>query len=282
MSTRDKDTAVALLVLLALLLGCKSSGDSNSGATNAPANANASAAKSTASPAKVSDDGFIPSGTGTEKETPAAGTGNVQGRAFYNEQPAANVEVKLCQTFSRFLSGCGGKTYTTRTDAAGEYLIKDVEPGVYEGLTVRVFNTPYYVFATSGIVQAAKYRVEADKTYFAPDTNLFKQDLKLQSPKASAKVAATGTEVKWDAYPDAAYYKMSVYADTGSGAKPEYDFIGRRVDGTSFTLDKPLTPGTYTVRIEAYNGNDIKLAQSSGDIKFTVAGDAAKTGDAAK
>ena len=286
MSAKDKDKVIALVVLLALALGCKSSGGSNSAGTNAPAAnapaANAAAANTAAAPAKATDDGFIPSGTGTEKEKPSAGKANVQGRAFYNEQPAAGVEVKLCEKFSRFLSGCGGQTYTTKTDANGEYLIKDVPPGVYEGLTVRVFNTPYYVFATSGFVNAAKYKIEADQTYFAPDSNLFKQDLKLQSPKANAKVAATGTEVRWDAYPDAAYYKMSVYADTGSGAQPNYDFIGRRVDGTSFTLDKPLTPGTYTVRIEAYNGNDIKLAQSSGDIKFTVAGDAAQTGGAAK
>ena len=282
MTSRVKATA-ALLLLTLFAASCTSTGGSNSGAANATADANASAAKAAATPARPTEDGFIPSGTGTEKEKPTPGKANVQGRAFFNERPAANVEVKLCQTFSRFLSGCGGQTYTTRTDASGEYLIKDVEPGVYEGLTVRVFNTPYYVFATSGFVSAAKYRVEADKTYFAPDTNLFKQDLKLQSPKANAKVSATGTEVKWDAYPDAAYYKMSVYADTGSGAKPEYDFIGRRVDGTSFTLDKPLTPGTYTVRVEAYNGNDIKLAQSSGDIKFTVAGDsAAGAGGAAK
>lgn len=281
MSAKAKDKAIALLVLAGLLTGCKSSGGSNSAGANAPA-ANSSAAKSSAPPAKATADGFIPSGTGTEKEKPSAGKANVQGRAFYNEQPAADVEVKLCQTFSRFLSGCGGETYTTKTDAAGEYLIKDVPPGVYEGLTVRVFNTPYFVFATSGVVQAAKYKIDADQTYFAPDTHLFKQDLKLQSPKANAKVAPAGTEVKWDAYPDAAYYKMSVYADSGSGAKPEYDFIGRRVDGNSFTLDKPLTPGTYTVRVEAYNGNDIKLAQSSGDIKFTVAGDAAQAGGDAK
>ena len=272
-----KDKLLALLVVLALFLGCKSSGGSNnSGASNAPANSNATAAKAGAPTEKASDDGFIPSGTGTEKEKPTAGTGNVQGRAFYNEQPAANVEVKLCEKFSRFMSGCGGKTYTTKTDASGEYLIKDADPGVYEGLTVRVFNTPYYVFATSGFVNAAKYQIEADKTYFAPDTNLFKQDLKLQSPKANAKVAATGTEVKWDAYPDAAYYKMSIYADTKSGAQPEYDFIGRRVEGQSFALDKPLTPGSYTCKLEAYNGNDIKLAENSGDIKFTVTGDAPK------
>jgi hypothetical protein len=88
--------------------------------------------------------------------------------------------------------------------------------------------------------------------------------------------------VKWDSYPDAAYYKMSVYADTASGAKPEYDFIGRRVDGQSFTLDKPLTPGSYTARVEAYNANDIRLSQSPGDIKFTVTGGAAAPPPATK
>ena len=271
----------ALLLLTLFAAGCAPAGNSNSGATSSAADANASAAKTGSTPAKPTDDGFIPSGTGTEKEKPAAGKANVQGRALYNGQGAANVEVKLCKTFNRYLSGCGGETYTTRTDSNGEYLIRDVAPGDYEGLTVQVFNTPYYVFATSGIVSAAKYRVEADKTYFAPDTNLFKQDLKLQSPKAGSKIPADNVEVKWDAYPDAAYYKLSVHADTASGAQANYDYIGRRVDGTSFALDKPLAPGTYTVRVEAYNGNDVKLSQSSDDIKFTVTG-GAKTDDAAK
>ena len=278
MTTKVKAAvAKAAVALVALIAGsCASPGGSNSAGTNAPAGANATAAKAGATPAKPTEDGFIPSGAGTEKERPAAGKANVQGRAFYNERPAANVEVKLCQTFNRFIGGCGGETYTTRTDAAGEYLFKEVAPGVYEGLTVQVFDTPYYVFATAGFVSAAKYKIEEGKTYFAPDTNLFKQDLKLQSPKAGSKIAAAGIEVKWDAYPDAAYYKLSVHADTASGAKTEYDYIGRRIDGTSFALDKPLAPGTYTCRVEAYNGNDVKLAQSPGDIKFTVTGGDAK------
>ena len=146
----------------------------------------------------------------------------------------------------------------------------------YEGLTVKVFNTNYYVFATAGIAQTAKYKIEAGQTFFAPDTHLFKNDLKLSSPRAGAKVEGSNIEVKWDSYPDAAYYKMSIYADTGSGAKPEYDFIKRRVDDVSFTLDKPLTPGSYSCTVEAFNGNDIKLAQNSGDIKFSVKGEAAK------
>ncbi len=194
---------VLLALSAALLSGCKSAGPDP---TTQSGGAGADTAKKTATPAKPDADGVIPSGTGVEKEKPAAGKGHVQGKAFYNERPAAGVEVKLCQTFSRYLSGCGGETFTTKTDDAGEYLIKDVPPGIYEGLTVQVFDSPYYVFATSGIVQSAKYKIEEGRTFFAPDTNLFKQDLKLVSPKAGAKIGADNVEVKWDAYPDAAYY----------------------------------------------------------------------------
>ena len=264
-----------LLALSAVLMsGCK---PAVTDPAAQPGNANAGAAKSaTPPPTKPDADGVIASGTGTEKEKPAAGKGNVQGKAFYNERPAAGVEVKLCQKFNRFFGGCSGETFTTKTDDAGEYLIKDVPPGIYEGLTVRVFDTPYFVFATSGIVQSAKYKIEEGETFFAPDTNLFKQDLKLVSPKAGAKIGGSNIEVKWNAYPDAAYYKFSVYADTASGAKPEYDFINRRVEELSYVLDKPLSPGSYTCKVEAYNGNDVKLSQSSNDIKFTVTGEPAK------
>ena len=178
--------------------------------------------------------------------------------------------MKLCKTFSQFAGGCGGETFTAKTDDAGEYLLKDVPPGTYEGLTIKVFDTPYYVFATSGFVSAAKYPVEADKTYFAPDTHLFKNDVKLVNPKAGAKVPAANMEVKWEPYPDAAYYKVSLHADSSTGAETVYDYINKRVDGVSFALDTPLKPGGYTCKVEAYNANDRKLAQTSNDMKFTV------------
>ena len=82
----------------------------------------------------------------------------MQGKVFYNEKPAADIEVKLCEKFNRYFGGCSGATFTTKTDANGEYLIKEVPPGVYEGLTAKVFNTPYYVFATSGFIASAKYK----------------------------------------------------------------------------------------------------------------------------
>ena len=271
------ETVLTLIFVLALLLGCSSfekltSKDAaNSNANTGPSTSNsANKASNSTAEVKQNEDGTIPSGSGTEKEKPAAGTGNVQGKAFFNEQPAVGVEVKLCETFNQYFGGCGGKTFTAKTDDTGEYLIKNVPPGIYEGLTVRVFNTPYYVFATSGIMSAAKYDIAADKTYFAPDSHLFKNDLKVASPKAGSKVAADGIEVKWEPYTDAAYYKFSIHPESSGGGEANYDYINKRVDDVAFTLDKPLKAGAYRIAVTAFNANDRKLAQSSDDIKFTV------------
>ena len=269
--SRLKDPILTLVFVSALLLGCKAF---QNAASDKPANTAANTAETAKSnssaPTEASEDGFVPSETGVEKEKPAAGKANVQGKALFNEQPASGVEVKLCKTFNRFMGGCSGETFTTKTDANGEYLIKNVPPGVYEGLTVRVFNTPYYVFATSGFVSAAKYNIEADKTYFAPDSNLFKNDLKVSAPKQGAKVAPENIEVKWEPYQDAAYYKLSIFADTSTGAEAPYDYINKRVDDVSIVVEKPLKPGSYNIRLEAYNANDVKLAQNSTDMKFSV------------
>jgi len=272
MSIKHKLAFVTILLAAASILGCKTSKVGNS---NAPGNSNSTASKPTTA-VKPNEDGTLPSGTGVEKEKPASGKGNVQGKVLYNQLPANNIEVKLCEKFSQYIGGCSGEVFTTKTDASGEYLIKDVPPRIYEGLTVKVFDTPYYVFATAGIVQTAKYKIEADKTFFAPDTNLFKQDLKLLNPKAGSKTGPANIEVKWATYPDAAYYKFSIHADSSSGAKTEYDYIKKRVDGLSYVLEKPLTPGSYSVSVEAYNSNDVKLSASPDDIKFTVTGEAAK------
>lgn len=274
MLIKGKESVVSLLILAAVLVGCKSSKTLNSNSQSG--NTNSATSKTTTPPAKPNADGTIASGVGEEKEKPEAGKGNVQGKVFYNEQPAAGTEVKLCEKFNQYFGGCQGETFITKTDSKGEYLIKNVPPRIYEGLIVKVFDTPYYVFATSGIVQTAKYKIEEDQTFFAPDTNLFKNNLKLLNPKAGSKIDPSNIEVKWDSYPDAAYYKFSVFADSSSGATTEYDYINKRVDGLSYVLDKPLSPGSYTCKVEAYNGNDIKLAQSSSDIKFTVKGEAAK------
>ena len=242
-----------LFAVAVALTGC---GGLNKSATNSESSA----------PTKLS--GAQPE-AGVEKAKPAPGTGNVQGKVLYNNQPVENIEIKLCETFNRFMGGCTGQAYTARTDKDGEYLITNVAPKTYEALTARVFDTDSYIFATSGIagLSAAKYEVAADKTFFVSPIHLFKSDLKILNPKAGAKVTSTGLELKWDSYPDAAYYKFSIHPDDSSITSP---YINERVEATSFVLDKPLEKGIYRWRVDAFNKDNRKLSESADDIKFTV------------
>lgn len=207
--------------------------------------------------------------TGVEKQKPAPGTGNVQGKVLYNSKPAENIEVKLCEKFNQYFGGCTGKTYTALTDRDGDYVVTNVEPKMYEALLAKVFDTDSSVFATSGIagLSSTKYEVVADKTLFVSPTHLFKDDLKLVNPKAGSKVSTQNLELKWQPYPDAAYYKFSIYPDEASVTSP---YINERVDATSFGIDKPLQKGTYRWQVSAYNSDDKKLSESSRDIKFTI------------
>ena len=125
------------------------------------------------------------------------------------------------------------------------------------------------MFATTGITGLAstKYEVEADKTLFATPTNLFKSDLKTVSPRAGEKLSADKLELRWAAYPDAAYYKFSIYPEDMTVTSPH---INERVEATSFAVDQPLPKGTYRWQVQAFNDNDVKLAESDRDIKFTI------------
>ena len=206
---------------------------------------------------------------GVEKVKPAPGTGNVQGKVLYNNAPVENIDVRLCETFSRFLSGCGGKIYTAKTDKDGDFVITSVPPKEYEGLTVRVFDTDSYVFATTGIagIASAKYNVVADKTLFVSPTHLFKGDLQVVNPKSGSIVSGQDLELQWQAYPDAAYYKFSLSPDAHLVTPP---YTNQRVDDASFKVNKPLEKGTYRFKVEAFNKSDRKLSETSDDINFTI------------
>jgi hypothetical protein len=232
--------------------------------TNAPAGAGAANSSSgEPSPAATSTE------TGVEKVKPAPGTGNVQGKVFFNNKPVENIEVRLCEKFNRYFGGCSGKIHTALTDKDGDYVIANVEPKEYEGLLARVFDTDSSIFAATGLggLSAAKYVVTADKTLFVAPTHLYRSDLKLLNPKAGSKVSAQGLALKWGPYSDASYYKFSLYPEDASITSP---YIKERVEGTSFDLAKPLQKGTYRVEVEAFNDKDQKLSESADDIKFTI------------
>ena len=252
--------ACACAAAAAALAGC-GGGEKGAGTANTPS---ANQPRAAASPAPGGGE------TGVEKVKPAPGTGNVQGKVLYNGKPVENIEVKLCEKFNRFFGGCGdSKTYTARTDKDGEYVITNVEPKTYEGLLVRVFDTDSFVFATTGLagLSSTKYEVQPDKTLFVSPSNIFKGDLKLLNPKAGAKVSAQNLELKWEPYPEAAYYKFSMFPEEAGASAP---YVGERVEATAFAVEKPLQKGTYRWQVEAYNGANQKLSESDRDIKFTV------------
>jgi hypothetical protein len=264
---------IVLIVFASIITACKQTAVPESPAkTGTVAETSTNSAKENTPKApktELSEDGYVVSESGTEKEKPESGKANVQGKALFNEKPVAGVEAKLCEKFSTF-SGCGGKQYTTKTDANGEYLFKSVEPKDYEGLIVRVFETKSYVFASQGFgIMAAKYKIEADKTFFAPVTNLFKSDIKITNPKAGSKSDSKTLEIKWDAYPDAAYYKISMFAKEASVSSP---YISTKVEEAVLKIEKPMVNGEYRLDVEAYNANDVKLSESKDDYKINLTG----------
>lgn len=267
-----------LIAFAALILVCQACGglgkNENRVVVNGTTNSSASTS-ATSNDKKKTDTGTTGSDdvstSGEEKVKPAPGKGNVQGKVLYNDQPVEGIEVKICEQFSTIMGiRCDGKTQTAKTDKDGVFVLADLEPKTYGGLTAKVFKSDYYVYPQEGIMTAQKFAVETDKTIFARDIHLFKDDVKITNPKAGAKVDAKNLELKWDAYPEAAYYKISLYPDAG-GLPP---LSNERVDEPTYAVTEELTNGKYRIRVEAYNAGDRKLAESSNDIKFTVTGGA--------
>jgi hypothetical protein len=266
--------AVALLVFISLACGrLGKNNDQGAGSGNSNTLVTTTNTKTKPTPNTDTEDDDA-STSGTEKQKPAVGKGNVQGKVLFNDQPVEGIEVRLCENFSTIMGiKCDGKTKTTKTGADGVYVLADLEPLTYGGLTAKVFKSNYYVYPYKGLtaMTAQKFTVEGDKTIYASDINLFKDDLKITNPKAGAKVEAQGLEIKWEPYPDAAYYKISISPDAGGFSPP---VNAERVDDPVYSVAEPLTNGKYRLRVESYNANNRKLAETSDDIKFNVTGGA--------
>ena len=87
------------------------------------------------------------------------------------------------------------------------------------------------------------------------------------NPHAGSTISGQNVEFKWDAYPDAAYYKLTLTPDNHMS---ESRYTNQRVDGNSFKATKTLEQGGYQWKVEAFNSSDKKLSESADDITFTV------------
>ena len=198
-----------------------------------------------------------------EGEAPATGTGNVFGEIRWNGTGAAGLEVELCADFSSF-SGCGSAPVNGKTDEDGRYLFKDVEPGIY-ALSVRVFDSEDWLYISSGILSSAEFEVEAGKTLTIGIQNIFKLDMKLLEPSNGSKVAGEEVLLDWDDYPEADYYKVSMYPDEGDAV-----LIDKRVNESSLRVDLlPVNCG-YRWSVEAFSNDRIKIAETAEQFDFVV------------
>lgn len=288
MTNKNKETFAAFVILCLIVLGCNNFGKRDT-ASNPVANSSTATNKSSTTAANrppttsSEDSGYSQSQPApSDKSVPAPEAGNAQvwGQVLYNSQPVEKIEVKLCQTLNSFTMQCGGKTFRTETDKDGVFLMQKVPPMEYQGLTVKVFTSNFYVFEASMAGMPKKYKLEADKTFFVTPTNLFKGDLKALSPKAGSKTNSANLELKWQEYPDADYYKMSlIWSGKDYKTSP---YVSERVDGTTFTIDKPIDDGQYWFQLEAFNDKDVKIAQSDRTYKITLTGGTANAASANK
>lgn len=274
-----KEFLIVLFIPLFVAFGCKMGDKGNSVPSNAPANranTNTATVKTPTTTTSDSDDsGYAQSlepPVGKTIPEPASGMGQVWGQVMFNSKPVEKIEVRLCEKLTTILGiDCTGKTYKTSTNADGEYFIQNVPPGEYGGLIVKVFTSNFYVYEASSFGSIAKkYKIEAGKTFFVTDSNLFKNDLKPLTPKAGSKTPSQGLQLTWAEYPDAEYYEVSLM-----WAGKEYKsstVVNEHVEGTNYSPTEPLEDGTYYYWLTAFNSDGKKIAQSSREYKITITG----------
>jgi hypothetical protein len=249
---QTKKYAILLLVLL-FLVSCSAFGGGQ--AENGRANDDGAASSS-----NVSDENEALKYSGAP---PAEGKGNVFGEIRWNGAGASDLDVLLCADFSSF-SGCGGEEFLTKTDGQGQYLFKDITPGVY-ALSVKVFNSDDWLYISSGILSSAEFKVEAGKTLTVGIQNIFKLDVKPQAPSNGSKVASDEVLLDWQDYPSADYYKVSMYPDEGDAI-----LIEKRVNESALQVDLlPVSCG-YRWSIEVFNSDRIKIAETAESFDFVV------------
>lgn len=258
--TLSQFTSCALLLSGAMLLGgCAGSSTDNSTNTATANSTPPNAASVSQTPATETSE----RSSTAPPVKPPPGFGNAQGRVLWNEKGAAGILVRLCGDIS-MVGGCTGKTYSAKTDKDGNYTVDKVPPGDYS-LAVRIFDTDAFVYPTSGILSAAKFHIDKDKTLDIRATNLYKTDLQIVSPKAGEVVKTGSPKLTWKAYPGAAEYEVTL-----SSSGSENQTI--KTASNSASPDQPLLNGDYTWKIEANNANGVKIAETNDSTPFKVTG----------
>lgn len=204
---------------------------------------------------------FVYNGT-----NPKSGTGGVYGRVLWNGEPAAGIQVKLCDEV-KFIGGCTGNQYPATTGSDGVYVILDVPPRKY-GLTYKALDGDNWYFITSGFLNARDFEVPAGQMVNAGDQNTVRTDVKILSPSQDERLEGVRRPtITWQAYLQAAYYELTFHAGRGGS------LIHRlKLTEPTFVMNRDLQSCEYTFKVEVFNSQQIQIAENDGWHNFKIAG----------
>ena len=248
---------LALILLLSILItscgskpGEVSSGSNDAGgATDLPEAT--SAPKPTEPPA-------------IQVDAPAAGMSSAYGRIYWNDEPVAGTEVKLCNEVV-MVSGCDATEFSTTTDNDGIYILKDVTSGEYV-IMVKVPSSDYWVYVTSNFgISAEKQEFKADVTQDFGVQSIIRFDVQVTSPQNEAQLTDARPVLDWEDYPGAASYEVYVSPDQGTSTSDT-------VKESTYTVPADLLNCTYSWKISALNANGQELAEFEDYRHFEVTG----------
>ena len=197
---------------------------------------------------------------------PEAGKGGVYGRIMWNGQPIEGLEVKLCDEV-KFIGGCTGAEYPTKTGPDGVYVITNVPPGGY-GLTYKAYDGDNWYFMTSGFLNARDFEVKAGEMVNVGDQNTVRTDVAITSPTEDERLSGVRRPtLEWQPYPEAAYYELTFHSGRGGS------LIHRlKLTEPKFEMNRDLQSCDYTFKVEVFNNQQVQIAENDGWHNFQIAG----------
>ena len=203
------------------------------------------------------------------------GTGTVMSLVQWNDEPV-KAQGKLCKGIDD-TSNC----YSAKSNDFGYLIFENVEPGVYV-LKIVVFSSGWIQILDESGKPVFK-TVEADKIIFFDPVDVVKGDLKTTYPHGSGAVVVIEIQptLKWEEYPNAAYYIVqltsstslaSCQSDAASGTCNP-DVVSPKIEGgqTSFLVSPPLVVDNYYFwGVDAYNKSGTKIAEGFGDSFYVL------------
>lgn len=224
-------------------------------ATSTPANTATPEATATLTETPAPTATSTPNVTPTQlPELPAAveGKGNVVGLVLWNDQPVPKAAVWLCE---RFEGACLGQfQYRANTDQNGYYVFKNVTPGEYL-VAVNSFSTGWFIFYFDANGNKEQ-TVSAGENLVLQPLSIWKFNLRATIPTNGNTLSQEKPTFKWEAYPDAAYYQITIYDDLNF--KPV--LVDQRVDGIEFTPVDALVSCRFSWDVQAYNNQGVLIA----------------------